>query len=598
MLMNPRDASLFPVIACATQVAYPAFLQRRLQLFPDVLSNDPSACKKTKKQGGGRMRGLMMDTQLLISSILRHADQNYGDREIVSITADNPQHRYTYADCFRRTRQLANALGKLGLSPGDRVATLAWNDYRHLECYYAIGGSGFVCHTINPRLFPEQIVFIINHAEDRWIFTDPMFVPLLEKIAGSTTGVEGYVVMTDDKNMPQTSLKNAVSYESLISGESGDFTWPEFDENAAVALCYTSGTTGDPKGVLFSHRSTILHAYAGIAPDVLNLSNRDCVLPVVPLFHVCAWGIPYSALMVGAKIVFPGPKMGDGEALYQMLEEEEVTLALGVPTVWLALLQYAEKAGKRMDKLQRTVIGGAAVPESMIREFGEKHDVVVCQGWGMTEMSPLGTLNTAKAGMESLPLDEMYALQTKAGRGIYGCELRIVDDEGQELPWDGVAYGALQVRGAWICSDYFKLEGNAGSHTEDGWFDTGDVATIDENGYMAITDRTKDVIKSGGEWISSIEIENTAIGHPAVQEAAVIGVAHPKWSERPLLIVIKAEGQEVSKEQMLAWFDGKIAKWSYPDDVVFVDEIPHTATGKIKKVELRKQFANYELPTG
>jgi fatty-acyl-CoA synthase len=424
-----------------------------------------------------------------------------------------------------------------------------------------------------------------------------MFLPLLEKIAEHTTGVEGYVVMTDDKNMPQTSLKNAVSYESLIAAESEEFEWPEFDENAAVALCYTSGTTGDPKGVLFSHRSTILHAYAGIAPDVLNLSNRDCVLPVVPLFHVCAWGIPYSALMVGAKIVFPGPKMGDGEALYQMLEEEEVTLALGVPTVWLALLQYAEKAGKRMDKLQRTVIGGAAVPESMIREFGEKHDVVVCQGWGMTEMSPLGTLNTAKAGMESLPRDEMYALQAKAGRGIYGCELRIVDDEGQELPWDGVAYGALQVRGAWICSDYFKLEGNAGSHTEDGWFDTGDVATIDENGYMAITDRTKDVIKSGGEWISSIEIENTAIGHPAVAEAAVIGVAHPKWTERPLLIVIKAEGQEVSKEEMLAWFDGKISKWWYPDDVVFVDEIPHTATGKIKKVDLRKQFANYELPT-
>jgi fatty-acyl-CoA synthase len=330
----------------------------------------------------------------------------------------------------------------------------------------------------------------------------------------------------------------------------------------------------------------------------MGLSNRDCVLPVVPLFHVNSWGTPYSALMVGAKLVYPGPKMGDGEALYHMLEEEGVTIALGVPTVWLALLQYAEKAGKRMNKLQRTIIGGAAVPESMIREFREKHDVIVCQGWGMTEMSPLGTVNSAKAGMESLPLDEMYALQTKAGRGIYGCELRIVDDEGRELPWDGVAYGALQARGAWICSDYFKLEGSAGSHTEDGWFDTGDVATIDENGYLAITDRTKDVIKSGGEWISSIEIENTAIGHPAVQEAAVIGVAHPKWTERPLLIVIKAEGQDVSKEEMLAWFDGKIAKWWYPDDVVFVDEIPHTATGKVKKVELRKQFANYELPTG
>ena len=542
------------------------------------------------------MHGLMMDTQLLVSMILRHAELHHPNREIVSVTADNPLHRYTYADCCRRTRQLANALDKLGLQEGDRVATLAWNDYRHLELYYAIGGAGYVCHTINPRLFPEQVVFIINHAEDKWIFTDPMFVPLLEKIAGHTPGVEGYVVMTNDENMPETTLKNAVSYESLIADESDAYEWPELDERAAVALCYTSGTTGDPKGVLYSHRSSILHAYAGVAPDAINLSNRDCVLPVVPLFHVNAWGLPYSALMVGAKIVFPGPKMGDGETLYGLLESEEVTLALGVPTVWLALLQYAAKAGKRMNKLQRTIIGGAAVPESMIREFQDDHDVVVHQGWGMTEMSPLGTLNSPKAGMESLSNDESIAIATKAGRGLFGCELRIVDDDKNELPWDGVAYGALQVRGPWICSDYFKLEGAGGSHTEDGWFDTGDVATIDLDGYMAITDRTKDVIKSGGEWISSIEIENTAIGHPAVAEAAVIGVAHPKWTERPLLIVIRAEGQDPSKEEILAWFDGKIAKWWLPDDVVFVDELPHTATGKIKKVELRKQFADYQLP--
>ncbi|MEE8221648.1 MAG: AMP-binding protein, partial [Woeseiaceae bacterium] len=381
-----------------------------------------------------------------------------------------------------------------------------------------------------------------------------------------------------------------------IGAESDAYEWPELDERAAVALCYTSGTTGDPKGVLYSHRSTILHAYAGVAPDVINLSNRDCVLPVVPLFHVNAWGLPYSALMVGAKLVFPGPKMGDGETLYGLLESEEVTLALGVPTVWLALLQYAAKAGKRMNKLQRTIIGGAAVPESMIREFQDEHDVIGHQGWGMTEMSPLGTLNSPKAGMESLTNDESIAIATKAGRGLFGCELRIVDDDKNELPWDGVAYGALQVRGPWICSDYFKLEGKGGSHMEDGWFDTGDVATIDPNGYLAITDRTKDVIKSGGEWISSIEIENTAIGHPAVAEAAVIGVAHPKWTERPLLIVIRAEGQDPSKEEILAWFDGKIAKWWLPDDVVFVDELPHTATGKIKKVELRKQFADYQLP--
>ena len=549
-----------------------------------------------KIERNDKMHGLMMDTQLLISMILRHAELHHPTREIVSVTADNALHRYTYADCCRRTRKLANALEKLGLQEGDRVATIAWNDYRHLEIYYGVGGAGYVCHTMNPRLFPEQIIFIINHAEDKWIFTDPMFVPLLEKVAGHTPGVEGYVIMTNDKNMPETTLKNAVSYEALIADESDEYEWPELDERAAVALCYTSGTTGDPKGVLYSHRSTVIHAYAAVAPDVVNLSNRDCVLPVVPLFHVNAWGIPYSALMVGAKLVFPGPKMGDGEALYELLESEEVTLALGVPTVWLALLQYAATAGKRLNKLQRTVIGGAAVPESMIREFQLDHDVAVIQGWGMTEMSPLGTANSPKVGMESLSDDERFALGTKAGRAIFGCEIKIVDDDNNELPWDGVAYGALRVRGPWICSDYFKLEGKAGAHAEDGWFDTGDVATIDPNGYMAITDRTKDVIKSGGEWISSIEIENTAIGHPAVAEAAVIGVAHPKWTERPLLIVVKADGQDVSKKDMLSWFDGKIAKWWLPDDVVFVDEIPHSATGKIKKVELRKQFADYELP--
>ena len=542
------------------------------------------------------MRGLMMDSQLLISGILRHADLNYGDREIVSVTADNPQHRYTYRDCFRRARQLANALERLGLGQGDRVATLAWNDYRHLEAYYGIGGAGYVCHTINPRLFPEQIAFIINHADDKWIFTDPMFVPLLQKIAAQTPGVDGYVVMTDDAHLPDSGLRNVVSYEAFIGDQPDTYEWPELDEYAAVGLCYTSGTTGDPKGVLYSHRSSVLHAYAEVAPDAMDLSNKDCVLPVVPLFHVNAWGTPYSAPMVGAKLVLPGPKMGDGEALYNLMEAENVTIALGVPTVWLALLQYTAEAGVRLDMLERTLIGGAAVPESMIREFRDKHDVTVCQGWGMTEMSPLGTVNTPKVGFDELTPDEQIELQVKAGRGLYGVEMRIVNDDDQELPWDGVAYGALQVRGPWICSAYFKLDGDSGSHTEDGWFDTGDVATIDAAGYMAITDRTKDVIKSGGEWISSIEVENTAMGHPAVAEAAVIGVPHPKWTERPLLIVIRAEGQEPTKEEILNWFEGKIAKWWLPDDVVFVDEIPHTATGKIKKVELRKQFADYQLP--
>ena len=542
------------------------------------------------------MQGLMMESELLISSILRFADLNFGDREIVSVTADNPLHRCTYADCFRRARQLANALDKLGLERGDRVATLAWNDYRHLESYYAIGGAGYVCHTVNPRLFPEQIVYIINHAEDRWVFVDLLIVPLIEKIADQLPGVEGYVIMTDDEHMPETSLGNAISYESLIGGESDDYDWPVFDERSASALCYTSGTTGNPKGVLYSHRSTILHAYAAVMPEVMDLRSSDSVLPVVPLFHVNAWGIPYAALMVGCKLVFPGPKMGDGETLYQLMDQEDVTLSLGVPTVWLALLQYTESAGKRLDKLQRTIIGGAAVPEAMIRQFRDQHDVDVIQGWGMTEMSPLGTVSTPKAGTEHLDDEEMIRLKAKAGRGIYGVEMRIVNDEGDELPWDGVAYGALQVRGPWICSDYFKLEGESESHSADGWFDTGDVATIDELGYMAITDRTKDVIKSGGEWISSIDVENTAMGHEAVAEAAVIGVPHPKWTERPLLIIIKAEGADLTRDEILGWLEGRIAKWWIPDDVVFVDEIPHTATGKIKKIELRKQFADYTLP--
>jgi fatty-acyl-CoA synthase len=542
------------------------------------------------------MHGLMMDTPLLISSIAEHAAKFHGEREIVSVTMDNPRHRCTVGDAIARSRQLANALDKLGLKRGDRVATIAWNDYRHLEIYYGVSGAGHVCHTINPRLFPEQLIFIINHAEDRWIFTDLMFVPLLEQLLPHIGNVEGFVVMTDEAHMPETSLPNAVCYETLLAAESSDYEWPQFDERTASALCYTSGTTGDPKGVLYDHRSTVLHAYAGVAPDVMGLSSRDVVLPVVPLFHVNAWGIPYSTLMTGAKLVFPGPKMGDGEALYELMESESVTIALGVPTVWLALLQYCGQAGKKLHMLEKTLIGGAAVPRSMIEQFVREHDVEVRQGWGMTEMSPLGTVNVRKAGLDDLTDDEMLDLATKAGRGLFGCELRIVDDEGNELPWDGEAYGALQVRGPWVCSDYFKLEGGAGTHTQDGWFETGDVATIDPRGYMAITDRTKDVIKSGGEWISSIELENTAMGHPAVAEAAVIGVAHPKWTERPLLVVVRAEGQEVSKEDMLGWFDGKVATWWIPTDVVFVDELPHTATGKVKKIELRRQFADYAFP--
>jgi fatty-acyl-CoA synthase len=538
----------------------------------------------------------MMGTPLLISSIAEHGAKNHGGREIVSITADNPRHRYTYKECFARVRQLANALDGLGLNHGDRIATICWNDYRHLEAYYGVSGAGYVCHTVNPRLFPEQLIFVINHAEDRWVMTDVMFVPLLESLGDKIAGVEGFIIMTDEAHMPETSLNNVVCYETLLAAESSDYDWPDLDETSASALCYTSGTTGDPKGVLYDHRSTVLHAFAGIAPDVMNMSSLDSVLPVVPLFHVNAWGTPYASVMAGSKIVYPGPKMGDGEALFELLDSEDVTLALGVPTIWLALLQYCEQAGKRLDKLQRTVIGGAAVPQSMIREFRDVHEVEVRQGWGMTEMSPLGTINCIKAGLETLSDQERLDIATKAGRGIFGVEMRIVDDDGRNLPWDGVAYGALQVRGPWVCSDYFKLEGSADAHTEDGWFGTGDVATIDPEGYMAITDRTKDVIKSGGEWISSIELENAAMGHAAVAEAAVIGIAHPKWTERPLLVVVTADGKEVSTEEMLAWYDGKVATWSKPDDVVFVDELPHTATGKVKKIELRRQFADYQFP--
>jgi len=542
------------------------------------------------------MNGLMMDTQLLISSIAEHAAKFHGDREIVSVTADNPRHRYSFRDAVARAKQLANALGKLGLAQGDRVGTLAWNDYRHLEIYYGVSGAGYVCHTINPRLFAEQLVFIINHAEDRYVFVDVMFVPLLEALADKIGNVEGFVVLTDEAHMPQTALPNVHCYETLIAGESEHFAWPQLDERTASALCYTSGTTGNPKGVLYDHRSTVLHAFAMSTMDTASVSSRDVVLPVVPLFHVNAWGLPYSSLMCGAKLVMPGPKMGDGEALYELIDSEDVTVAFGVPTVWLGLLQYTDRTGKRLDKLQRSIVGGAAVPRAMIQAFRDKHGVELRQGWGMTEMSPVGTVNTLKAGLEGLSPDQKLDLATKAGRGVFGCELRIVNDEGEELPWDGEAFGALQVRGPWVCSDYFKLEGGGGAHTVDGWFDTGDVATIDPQGYLAITDRTKDVIKSGGEWISSIELENTAMGHPAVAEAAVIGVHHPKWTERPLLVVVRAEGKDVTREELLDYYDGKVASWWVPSDVAFVDELPHTATGKIKKIELRKQFADYQLP--
>ncbi|HEX5788720.1 MAG TPA: long-chain-fatty-acid--CoA ligase [Woeseiaceae bacterium] len=549
------------------------------------------------------MQGLMMNRPLLISSIAEHAEKFHGEREIVAVTASEPRHRTTWGEVVRRARRVAAALERHGLERGDRVATLAWNDHRHLELYYGISGAGYVCHTVNPRLFPAQIVYIVNHAEDRWLFVDPLFLPLLGKIAPELPTIEQVIVLTDDAHMPPTALPGVRSYESLIAGEPDTWEWPDFDERTASALCYTSGTTGHPKGVLYDHRSTILHAYAGVAADVLGLSSRDSVLPVVPLFHVNAWGTPYSAAIAGAKLVLPGPKMADGEVLYDLLESEEVSLALGVPTVWMALLQYLAASGRQLTKLKRTVIGGAAVPRSMIAAFRDRHGVEVRQGWGMTEMSPIGAVNSPKAGMEELDDEQKLDIAVKAGRGVYGCEFRIVGDDGHVLPWDGKAYGALQVRGNWVCSAYYRadggeegVDGRSPAHTADGWFDTGDVAIIDRQGYVTITDRTKDVIKSGGEWISSIELENVIMGHPAVAEAAVIGVPHPRWSERPLLVVVPARDAAIDKADLLAWYAGRVADWWIPNDVVVVEELPHTATGKVKKVALRERFADFKLP--
>ncbi|WP_289031048.1 long-chain-fatty-acid--CoA ligase [uncultured Paraglaciecola sp.] len=547
------------------------------------------------------MQALMMNSQLMISSILRHADRNFPDTEIVSVTADNPRHRHTYKDFANRSRQLANALIKLGAKFGDRIGTLAWNDYRHLELYYAVSGSGMVCHTINPKLFPEQVNYIINHAEDRFIFVDLLVVPLLEALQAHLPKVEGYVILTDEAHMPDTSLKNVMCYETLLSEESSEFEWPEFDENTASAMCYTSGTTGNPKGVVYSHRSTLLHAWGGSMPDVVAASYKETTLPIVPMFHVNAWGAPYASLMAGSKMVMPGPKMADGEVLQHLIESEQVTFSSGVPTIWLGLLDYLQKTEKSIPSLKRVSVGGAACPRTVIEHFKHAHDVEVIQGWGMTETSPLGSIFCRKSGMENLSEEEIIDIQCMQGRGVFGLEMRIVDENNNELPWDGVAFGALKVRGPWVSSGYYGMSQEPGSQgcpvDEKGWFDTGDVATINPQGYMQITDRTKDVIKSGGEWVSSIEIENAAVSHPAIAEAAAIGRYHPKWTERPLLIAVKKEGEQVTTDEVLDFLKDKLHKWSMPDDVVFMDELPHTATGKLNKLSLRKTLEGYEFPS-
>ncbi len=540
------------------------------------------------------MLGLMQGQPLLISSLVTFAERHHGDTEIVSRRVEGDIHRYTWADAGRRSRQVAHALDALKLDFSDRVATLAWNGYRHLELYFGVSGSGRVLHTLNPRLHPDQVVWIANHAEDRVLCFDATFLPLVQAVHARCPTIRQYVMLCDGQALPADSgIPNLVAYEDWIARYPTTYDWPQFDENSASSMCYTSGTTGNPKGALYSHRSTLLHAYAAALPDVMGLSARDSVLPVVPMFHVNAWGIPYSAALTGCKLVFPGGAL-DGKSVYELIEAEKVTYAAGVPTVWQMLLGHMGPNKLRFSTLNRTVIGGSACPPAMITAFREQYGVEVLHAWGMTEMSPLGTLCTLKNKHLSMSESEQMKVRLKQGRAIYGVDMRIVGDDGQALPWDGSTFGDLQVRGPWVVREYFKGEG--GDPLHEGWFPTGDVATIDSDGYMQITDRSKDVIKSGGEWISSIDIENIAMAHPAVAMAACVGMPHPKWDERPILAVVKKPGTEVTREELLGFYEGKTAKWQIPDDVVFVEAIPLGATGKMLKTRLREQLTGYKLP--
>ena len=542
------------------------------------------------------MLGLMMGKPLLISSLLRHGADVYPEQEIVSRSVEGDLHRYSYADAHPRAQRLANVLGKFGIERGDRIATLAWNGYRHFEIYYGVSGFGAVCHTINPRLHPTQIAYILNHAEDRYLFFDLTFMPLIEAIHTHLESVRGFVVMTDRGHMPESKIPGLLCYEELLEQASDSFDWPEFDENTASSLCYTSGTTGNPKGVLYSHRSTVLHSLIIALPEVMNFSEKAAVLPVVPMFHVNAWGIPYATPFTGTKLVNPGPKL-DGDSLWDLMETEGVTASAGVPTIWLDLLRAMGDRGRAPEKLEFVVIGGAAVPKSMVKAFEKDFGIEVRQGWGMTETSPVGTINVVKQAQRSLLEDERYELQTKQGRKLYGVDLKIVDEDGNVLPHDGEAQGELKIAGPWVCRAYFKQDDDR-AHQEEGWFSTGDVATIDPDGYMQITDRVKDMIKSGGEWISSIDLENAATGHPAVAMAAVIGVAHAKWDERPLLLIVPKADAEQDKESILNYLSDKVAKWWLPDDVIFVETLPLGATGKILKNRLREQYKGHLSASG
>jgi 3-(methylthio)propionyl---CoA ligase len=541
------------------------------------------------------MFGLMQDQPLLISSLIDFAARHHHDAQIVSRRVEGDLHRYTYREAAARARQAAHALDALGVARGERVATLAWNGYRHFELYFGVSGSGRVIHTLNPRLAPEQVVWIANHAEDQVLCFDMTFLPLIKAVWSQCKTVKHWVALCEADALPaDTGIAGLQSYEALIAGRPMHYDWPQLDEREASSLCYTSGTTGNPKGVLYSHRSTLLHAYAGALPDALSISARDSILPVVPMFHVNAWGIPYCAAMTGAKLVFPGAAL-DGKSVHDLIEAEKVTMAAGVPTVWQGLLGHMQQSGLKFSTLKRTVIGGSACPPAMINSFKNDYNVTVLHAWGMTEMSPLGTVCNLKLKHFDLAPEQQMNVLLKQGRAVFGVEMKIVDAEGMELPWDGQASGDLLVKGPWIVSQYFKGEG--GDPLKDGWFPTGDVATIDADGFMQITDRSKDVIKSGGEWISSIDVENIAMAHPAVAMAACIALPHPKWDERPLLVVVRKPNAELTREALLAFFEGKVAKWQVPDDVVFVTAIPLGATGKMQKNKLREQFKNHSVPT-
>ncbi len=545
------------------------------------------------------MNGLMMNMPLLISSLIVHAERHHGEQEVVSRRVEGDIHRTNYCEIGVRSRQMAKALGALGVQPGERVATLAWNGHRHLELYYAVSGSGAVLHTLNPRLHPDQVAYIADHAEDQVLCFDMTFLPLVEAVAARLKTVQHFIAMTSRAHMPAASkIPNLLCYEELLAAQDSAYTWPEFDEHSASSLCYTSGTTGNPKGVLYSHRSTVIHSLAACSPDALNCGAADVILPVVPMFHVNAWGLPYVACMVGAKLVFPGPGL-DGKSLYELFEAERVTLSAGVPTVWQSLLGYVEANGLKFSTMRRSVIGGSACPPAMIKSFKETHGVHVMHAWGMTEMSPLGTVASFKPRQLQGTQEERYAVMAKQGRAIYGVDMKVVNEDGAEIAWDGATSGELLVRGPWIIGEYFKGEGGDPLRDFDGegWFPTGDVAAIDAEGFMQITDRSKDVIKSGGEWIGSIDLENIAMAHPGVAMAACIAAFHPKWDERPLLVVVKKPGVELGRDELLAFFEGKIAKWWTPDDVVFVDAIPLGATGKMQKNKLREQFRNHLVKT-